>query len=116
MYILSGTQFLLMESITQSLRRAAILKLAPLSVFELDQREYCPRILTTGFSQVDIRVYMIRLTRLILSELYQTYVERDVRLLRNYRFIGIYSFSETVCRTNGADFKYIRSAGNVESR
>ncbi len=87
MYILSGSHnFLLMESITQSLAgRAAILKLAPLSVFELDRAGILPAdindwLFTGGYP----RIYDKKIDPVDFYPSYiQTYVERDVRLLRN---------------------------------
>lgn len=87
MYILSGSQnFLLMQRITQSLAgRAAILKLLPFSYAELTIAGLAPVMLddvifTGGYP----RIYDKQIKP---DEFYphyiQTYVERDVRLLRN---------------------------------
>ncbi len=86
-YVLSGSHnFLLMQSISQSLAgRAAILTLAPLSIPELEAAGSLPKsleeMMITGF-------YPALYSREILPEEYfpsyvQTYIERDVRLLRN---------------------------------
>ena len=87
MYILSGSHnFLLMESVNQSLAgRAAVLKLLPFSHEEMDaggilpvtideeifQGSY-PRLYDKGIQPVDFYPHYI-----------QTYVERDVRQLKN---------------------------------
>jgi predicted AAA+ superfamily ATPase len=86
-FILSGSQnFLLMQSITQSLAgRAAILKLLPFSYSELNRASISPDsvnncIFTGGYPRIYDK-------RILPHEFYpnyiQTYVERDVRLLRN---------------------------------
>lgn len=99
-FILSGSQnFQLLESISQSLAgRTAILKLLPLSLEELKASEHAvpsfekailtggyPRIFDSGISPVDFYPHYI-----------QTYVERDVRQVKNVqdldqfiRFIGL---------------------------
>jgi len=86
-YILAGSQnFLLMESITQSLAgRSAILKLLPFSHLELADEQVkpktvneeiftggYPRIYDKGIDSTDFYPYYI-----------QTYIERDVRQLKN---------------------------------
>ncbi len=87
MYILSGSHnFLLMESITQSLAgRVAVLKLAPFSIYELENAEKLPAdinqwLFTGGYP----RIYDKAIDPVDFYPNYlQTYVERDVRLLRN---------------------------------
>ena len=87
MYILSGSHnFLLMESITQSLAgRVAALKLAPFSIYELENAEKLPAdinqwLFTGGYP----RIYDKAIDPVDFYPNYlQTYVERDVRLLRN---------------------------------
>lgn len=85
--ILSGSHnFLLMESISQSLAgRAAVLRLAPFSIEELGKAEELP-------SDVDQLMYLGQYPRIYdkhidpadyFPSLIQTYIERDVRLIRN---------------------------------
>ena len=87
MYILSGSHnFLLMERISQSLAgRTAILKMAPLSISELRQASLLPEnlndwLVTGGYP----RIYDKEIDPVDFFPNYiQTYLERDVRLLRN---------------------------------
>lgn len=87
MYILSGSHnFLLMERISQSLAgRTAVLKMAPLSVDELRKASLLPEnlnnwLLTGGYP----RIYDKGIAPMDFFPSYvQTYLERDVRLLRN---------------------------------
>lgn len=86
MYILSGSQnFLLMQQISQSLAgRTAILKLAPFSISELKKASLLPEdinnwIFTGGYPRIyDMNIHP--------SDFYpnyiQTYIERDVRQLK----------------------------------
>jgi predicted AAA+ superfamily ATPase len=86
MYILSGSQnFLLMQNITQSLAgRTALLKLAPFSISELKRASLLPVSLndwlfTGGYPRIYDR-------SIFPTDFYpnyiQTYIERDVRQLR----------------------------------
>ena len=87
MYILAGSQnFLLMQSITQSLAgRAAILKLLPFSHKELQNADQLPTSLNEEIfigqyprlfdKSLDVNEYYLFYT--------ETYVQRDVRLLQN---------------------------------
>ncbi len=87
MYILSGSHnFLLMERISQSLAgRTAILKMAPFSINELRQASILPNnlndwLITGGYP----RIYDKAIAPIDFFPNYiQTYLERDVRLLRN---------------------------------
>ena len=87
MYILSGSHnFLLMEHISQSLAgRTAVMKMAPLSVGELRQASLLPEnlnewLMTGGYP----RIYDKDIAPVDFFPNYvQTYLERDVRLLRN---------------------------------
>ena len=86
-YILSGSHnFLLMEKISQSLAgRTAILKMMPFSVAELKAANALPQslnqwIFTGGYP----RIYDKQIVPTDYFPNYiQTYIERDVRLLRN---------------------------------
>jgi len=87
MYILSGSHnFLLMERISQTLAgRTAVMKMAPLSVRELWQASLLPKnlndwLLTGGYP----RIYDQNIAPSDFFPNYvQTYLERDVRMLRN---------------------------------
>ena len=87
MYILSGSHnFLLMERISQSLAgRAAVMKMSPLSVGELRRASLLPSnlndwLVTGGYP----RIYDKGIEPVDFYPSYvQTYLERDVRLLRN---------------------------------
>lgn len=87
MYILSGSHnFLLMEQISQSLAgRTAILKLSPLSLHELKKASLTPRTLNEWlFVGGYPRIYDKNIAATDYFPNYiQTYIERDVRLLRN---------------------------------
>lgn len=87
MYILSGSHnFLLMERISQSLAgRTAVLKMATFSVSELRKASLLPEnlndwLITGGYP----RIYDKEIAPVDFFPNYiQTYLERDVRLLRN---------------------------------
>ncbi len=87
MYLLAGSHnFLLMESVTQSLAgRTAVLKLLPFSHAEMQEGGILPQtvdkeIFTGGYP----RIYDKALTPSDYYSFYiQTYVERDVRLMKN---------------------------------
>lgn len=87
MYILSGSHnFLLMERITQSLAgRTAVLKMLPLSVGELRQADLLPASLNQWLHAGGYpRIYDKDIAPADFFPSYvQTYLERDVRLLRN---------------------------------
>ncbi len=87
MYLLAGSQnFLLMQNISQSLAgRVAVLKLLPLSRHELRQADILP-------ASADVEIFQGSYPRLYDKKMLpveffpsyiQTYVERDVRLLKN---------------------------------
>jgi predicted AAA+ superfamily ATPase len=94
MYILSGSQnFLLMQNVSQSLAgRAAVLKLLPFSYQELNYASRAPKtpdeaIFWGGYPRIfDKNMYP--------GEFYphyiQTYLERDVRLLRNIPDLSLF--------------------------
>ncbi|MDR3134069.1 MAG: ATP-binding protein [Prevotellaceae bacterium] len=94
MYILSGSQnFLLMQQITQSLAgRTAVLKLLPFSFSELQKTDEHPEtidksMLTGGYP----RIYDKHIKPAEFYPNYlQTYVERDVRQLRNIANLSLF--------------------------
>ncbi len=87
MYMLAGSQnFLLMESINQSLAsRTAILRLLPFSRLELTQAQIAPASLNDQIFMGNYpRLYDKQIAPTDFYHYYiQTYVERDVRQLRN---------------------------------
>ena len=87
MYMLAGSQnFLLMESINQSLAsRTAILRLLPFSRLELTQAQIAPASLNDQIFMGNYpRLYDKQIAPTDFYPYYiQTYVERDVRQLRN---------------------------------
>ncbi|SHL01729.1 ATP-binding protein [Fibrobacter sp. UWEL] len=86
-YILSGSHnFLLMEQISQSLAgRACILELAPFSIGELSKSNVRPQTLNEYLLKGSYpRLYDKKISsKEYFSSYTRTYVERDVRLLRN---------------------------------
>lgn len=94
MFILSGSHnFLLMERITQSLAgRAAILKLTPFSVAELKKANKLPNdlnewLFTGGYPRIyDKDIHPTD----FFPNYIQTYIERDVRLLRNINDLSLF--------------------------
>lgn len=90
-FILSGSQnFLLLEKITQSLAgRVGLLTLLPFSVAELEQEGIAPDLngllLQGGFP----RIYEQEMPlRLFFPNYVKTYLERDVRLIKNVGNLG----------------------------
>ena len=86
MYILSGSHnFLLMESISQSLAgRTAILKMAPFSISELTHADLLPELNEWLFTGGFPRIYDKQINPVdFFPSYFLTYIERDVRLLRN---------------------------------
>lgn len=100
-FVLSGSHnFLLMERVSQSLAgRACVLKLSPFSIGELDAAGIVPKtlddlLLTGGFP----RLYDKRISPGEYFPSYlQTYVERDVRLLRNISDMSAFSRFLRLC-------------------
>mgnify|MGYP003287466557 FL=1 len=87
MYMLAGSHnFLLMESVNQSLAgRTAVLKLLPFSHYEMEKGEILPSNVNEEiFKGAYPRIYDKAINPDDYYPFYiQTYVERDVRLLRN---------------------------------
>ncbi len=101
MYILSGSQnFLLMESITQSLAgRVALLKLGTFSTSELIKAGKLPGNLNQWlYTGAYPRIYDMNI---LPSDFYpnfiQTYIQRDVRLLKNIADIGRFNRFLKLC-------------------
>jgi uncharacterized protein len=87
MYLLAGSHnFLLMESINQSLAgRTALLRLLPFSHYEMKRGNILPKTLDEEIYKGDYpRLYDKNITPTDYYPFYiQTYVERDVRLMKN---------------------------------
>lgn len=101
MYILSGSHnFLLLESVSQSLAgRTAVLRLAPLSVSELTKAKKLPAninewLFTGGFP----RIYDKGIAPTDYFPSYiQTYIERDVRMLKNIGNLSAFTMFIKLC-------------------
>lgn len=101
MYILSGSQnFLLIESITQSLAgRVALLKLGTFSISEMTKAGKLPGNLnewlyTGGYP----RIYDMEIRPAdFYPNFIQTYIQRDVRLLKNITDIGRFNRFLKLC-------------------
>lgn len=100
-FILTGSQnFLMNEAISQSLAgRVAILTLLPLSLNELQQADVLPATLDgVIFNGGYPRLYANRLKPTELFPQYiQTYVERDVRLLKNVTDLSLFQKFVGLC-------------------
>jgi predicted AAA+ superfamily ATPase len=115
MYILSGSQnFLLMEAISQSLAgRTALLKLLPLTIneilsvkpnFTLDEFLFTgsyPRIYDKDIQANEFYPFYI-----------QTFVERDVRLLRNITDLNLYIKFLKLCAARVGQLLNVNSLAN----
>jgi len=101
LFILTGSQnFLLMESVTQSLAgRIALLTLLPFSLKELNQAnikyEQFEKYLINGFYP---RIYDQKIKPYDLYSNYvQTYLERDIRLLKNVHDLSTFHSFLKMC-------------------
>jgi len=116
MYLLSGSQnFLLMQSIAQSLAgRTALLKLAPFSVQELKRASLLPVslndwLLTGGYP----RIYDKNISPTDFYPNYiQTYVERDVRQLREINNLSQFIRFLKLCAARVGQLLNINSLAN----
>lgn len=116
MYILSGSHnFLLMENISQSLAgRAAVLRLAPFSVSELRHAGLLPDsvdkwLFTGGFP----RIYDKDIPPTDYFPSYiQTYIERDIRALRNVGNLSLFIKFLKLCAARIGQLLNIQSLAN----
>lgn len=116
MYVLSGSQnFLLMEKISQSLAgRAAVLKLAPLSISELRNAGLLPDtmaklMLRGGYP----RLYDMDIEPQDYYPSYvATYLERDVRLVRNVADFSRFELFLRMCAARIGQLLNIQSLAN----
>ncbi|MFH1846287.1 MAG: ATP-binding protein [Candidatus Omnitrophota bacterium] len=116
MFILTGSQnFLLMEKITQSLAgRIAILKLLPFSVKELNSAnisfEHYEDYLFKGFYP---RPYDIKIDPSnFYSNYVQTYLERDLRLLKNVHDLSTFHTFLKMCAHRTGQLVNLSSIAN----
>jgi len=115
MFILSGSQnFLLMENITQSLAgRTAILKLATFSVSELSKAAKLKELNNWLFTGGYPRIYDKEINPTDFFPSYiQTYIERDVRLLRNITDLGLFIRFVKLCAARTGQLLNIASLAN----
>lgn len=116
-YILSGSQnFLLMHSISQSLAgRVAIFKLLPFSIFELKAADKLPSLDELLLKGAYPRLYDVQLDSKSWYEDYiQTYIERDVRQLKNISNLNQFRSFLRICATRvGQVFSYSSAARDL---
>lgn len=115
MYILSGSQnFLLMENITQSLAgRTAILKLATFSISELSKAVKLKELNNWMFTGGYPRIYDKDILPTDFYPSYiQSYIERDVRLLRNITDLGLFMRFVKLCAARVGQLLNIASLAN----
>lgn len=111
-FILTGSQhFLLLEKITQSLAgRVAMLHLLPLSLLELEELPELEEILFKG-------LYPPLYSRKVnpyqwYSNYIQTYVERDLRLIKNVHDLGTFQRFMKMCAARTGQLLDLTSIGN----
>lgn len=111
-FILTGSQhFLLLEKITQSLAgRVGMLHLLPLSMEELELESELEETLYRGF-------YPPLYTREVepyqwYSNYIQTYVERDLRLIKNVHDLGTFQRFMKMCAARCGQLLDLTSIGN----
>lgn len=116
MYILSGSHnFLLMENISQSLAgRTAVLKLTPFSAHELSEAEKLPKklnqwLFTGGFPRIyDKDIHPSD----FFPSYIQTYIERDVRTIKNITDISTFIRFLKLCAARIGQLLNISSLAN----
>lgn len=115
MYILSGSQnILLMESVSQSLAgRTAILKLLPFSKREIDVIKPNQKLSKHLFKGAYPRLYDKRIGADEFYPFYiQTYVERDVRMLRNITDLSLFIKFLKLCAGRVGQLLNVNSLAN----
>lgn len=115
-FILTGSQnFLLLESICQSLAgRVSIFNLLPFSLEELKSANYTlpylEKLLFTGFYP---KIYDQKLEpKEWYSNYIQTYIERDVRALKNIQDLGVFQIFLKMCAARTGQLLDLTSFGN----
>lgn len=115
-YVLTGSQnFLLEQGISQSLAgRTAILKLLPLSLQELSGTSYEPQNLNESiFKGFYPRLYDKKISpHDWYSSYVQTYVEKDVRLVKNITDLGAFQRFIKLCAGRTGQILNLSSLGN----
>ncbi len=115
-FILSGTQnLLLMDQLSQTLAgRTALLKLLPLSNFELEATEYADqnweeRVINGGYPRIyDKNI----LPSDFYASYFETYVERDVRQLKNIQNLDLFTKFVMLCAGRTGQLLNITSLAN----
>jgi uncharacterized protein len=115
-FILTGSQnFLLLEKISQTLAgRVAIFHLLPFSYHELKHSDYnisqLENLLFTGFYP---RIYDKKLEpKQWYSNYLHTYIERDVRTLKNIKDLGTFQIFLKMCAARSGQLLDLTSIGN----
>lgn len=115
-FILTGSQnFLLLERISQSLAgRVSIFHLFPLSLKEVKGSKYAPEDLETLlYSGLYPRIYDRNLQpKEWYSNYVQTYVERDVRSMKNIKDLGTFQVFLKMCAARTGQLLDFTSLGN----
>lgn len=99
-YILTGSaDFLLFEKITQSLAgRTAVLRLLPFSIAEIGDRHRFENYEDYLFKGFYPRIYKMDIPAAYFYPNYiQTYIERDVRTLKNISNLGLFQLFLKMC-------------------
>jgi len=115
MYILSGSQnFLLMENISQSLAgRTSILRLSTFSVAELQKQKLLPELNDWLFTGGFPRIYDKEILPADFYPSYiQTYIERDVRSLRNINDLSQFMRFIKLCAARTGQILNLNSLAN----
>ncbi|HYF98335.1 MAG TPA: ATP-binding protein [Coxiellaceae bacterium] len=113
-FILTGShQLMLHEAITQSLAgRVALLTLLPLSIHELSitEENSVDGCIFNGFYP---RLHQEHIDPALFYQFYfQTYVERDVRMLINLKDLSLFQHFMRLCASRAAQVMNIQSLGN----
>lgn len=115
-FLLSGSQnFLLMESVSQSLAgRAAVLKLLPLSNRELTSTPFFEETLENRiFGGFYPRIYDKQILPADFYSAYtQTYVERDIRQMKNIHDLGLFTRFLKLCAARIGQLLNLSSLAN----
>ena len=115
MYILSGSQnFLLMDAISQSLAgRTAILRLSTFSITELKKQNKLPELNDWLFTGGFPRIYDKAILPVDFFPHYmQTYIERDVRSLRNINNLSLFIRFIKLCAARTGQILNLNSLAN----
>ena len=101
LFVLSGSQnFLLLDKITQTLAgRTSVLKLLPLSLGELKNSKYSTKnVFQIIFNGTYPRIYDKNIPpHVFYPDYIQTYIQRDVRSIKNIGNLSVFSRFLTLC-------------------